>query len=339
MGWTPSNTTIGRGILFALGGALGTAFGILLVSYIGDISSHIHAKHAARAYETSASIEADHNCRNLTGADKAYCQEQVARSAREQERQEYELDADQRQAIWSAASGTAAAFSLLFSLVTIAAIYFTYWEQRYSNRVQLANFLDSRRRARQSLAHAQTVSHYQLRPYVFVDKISADRLSDRMFRVTVWLKNFGQTPARHLEAIVTSYVTYDLHKLKPHKTRADLIELDTAAPNACRRAMVPLRFTEKQWESPAYDQAWGVVRIKYRYTDDSGANTFDEVFDYHTTPSELTRDEPTFYLLTRSRLRRSENVAKRQGEFMLHLKRRRRANRKKTEPSKKGKEG
>jgi hypothetical protein len=189
-----------------MGGAVGMAIGTLAVSEFNDVAGHIHAKHAASAYESSRRIEAYHNCRRLTGIEKAYCEDQAARSAREQEREEYELEANQRQGIWSAASGTAAVFGVFFSLVTIAAIYLTYLEQQRANAVAREEFLHARQEAaaaaadrERQLRQADLTTRAQLRCYLNSEDETCS-FDDTGAKVTLGYtyKNVGLTPAHEV---------------------------------------------------------------------------------------------------------------------------------------------
>jgi hypothetical protein len=267
---------------------------------------------------------------------RAYCIDKAKRSEREQQRAEYQLEADKQNANWTHQASEAAVAGLLFSVMTILIVALTFEQQARTNRISLFGARINLRSAQRTLAHAQSVSHQELRPYIFIEKFRADQLTERNFRMTVVFKNYGQTPARNLEAIATTYVTYDLHKLKAHRSKKDRIELGTCPPNATRRILIPMGFTEKQWEAPPYDPAWGVLRVKYSYTDDGERHVFEEAFDYHTDPKGITKDEPEFYLLTRSEIAHSQKMAAKQGEFILPMRRRRLARR--SQPQKEGDE-
>ena len=296
--------------------------------------SYVYVDQATKAYARSAQIEAQANCRNLAGLDRAYCIDKAYRSARAEQRQEYQLQAERDNAAWTAGATKAAAFGLLLTVATLVALFINYEQQQ----LQIE---ESRDRFRKNFAHTQSVSHQELRPYVFVDKITPEQVSERAYRVVIWFRNFGRTPARNLETVVTTYVTRDVSKLRPLKPRADRIELGTAAPDAYRRALVPLIFTKQQWEAPAFDQAHGVVRIKYTYTDDTDTDRFEESIDYLTDPIALTKDEPMFYLLNEQRIRRERRYRAKQGDFIplmrrIEAKRRRREREEAEKPSAEG---
>lgn len=335
MGWAGNVRTIRRLLLLALGGTLGIAIAVFVRGEEADTAIDSGAQKAAQTYERSRRIETEYNCAHLAGIDKLYCADQAARRAREAQRQEYDTAAQEKNMVWTKASATAAGLGVFFTIVTILALFLNYVEQTRANQIQFLNFMDARRRARQTLAHARGVSHSELRPYVFVDKIVPEQISERNYRIIVWFRNFGQTPARNLETIVTPYVTKDLSKLRKHRPRADRIELGTAAPNGCRRAITSLLFSKAQWEAPAFDRAYGVLRVKYSYTDDSGTSAFEESFDYDTDPVALTKEEPMFYLLTNQRIKNEKRHRARQGDLLplmrkIHA-RRQRAERKKAE--------
>jgi hypothetical protein len=306
-----------RLLLLSLGGTLGVAVAVVVMGEWADRVVDRDANRAAQYYERSRRIETYHDCFQLTGFEKLYCEDQAVSRARDRQRQQYETAANRKAAIWTKAAGIAAGLAVFFSVVTVIAVFLTYTEQARANRIQFLHLTDARRRARQTLAHAEGVSHQDLRPYVFVDQIVPVQISERVFRVIVCLKNFGKTPARNMEAVVTAYVTRNLHKLKPLRVRADRIQLGTAGPSGIRRAMRPLIFTQSEWEAPAFDRASGVVRVKYSYTDDTGENRFEEAFDYYTDPAALTKEEdPRFFLLTEKFIKEEGRRQARQGDFL-----------------------
>lgn len=283
------------------------------------------ANYAASQYAGEANVRAKSSCGLLSGVEKLDCSERIYRRAREQSRQEYELAAQRQNALWNAAMGEAAMIGGALSVFTLLLVFFTYAEQREANEIAGRQHEQSRRDAEANLAHARRVSQLELRPYVFVDKIEREQLAERYFQLVVWLKNFGRTPARNLEAIVTTYVARDLSKLRKHRPRADRIELGTAGPDSSRRAFSPLIFTEAQWEAPAFDRAYGIIRVKYTYTDDTGETRFEESFDYYTDPTAIMKDEPMFYLLTPTMLEKRKRWEARQGDLLTYMRRKTRA--------------
>jgi hypothetical protein len=324
MGWWASVKRFGFRqwlLLVLILGGVGLATTIYLRGMTEDIRSHASSQNAASAYESDARIEANSQCRYLTGADQTNCVDRAYSRARDKQREEYELEADRRNATWTAVGGQAAAFGMLYTLVTVLVLFLTFQVQMEDRREARKQFLISRRHDRESLEHSQRVSDQELRPYVFVDRITPEEISERDYRIVVWLKNFGKTPARNMEAVVTTYVTRNLAKLQELKPRAHRIELGTAGPDGCRRAISPLTFSKKEWEAPAFERAYGVVRIKYWYTDDTGSQRFEESIDYYTDPIALTRDEPMFYLLTKAQIRYAKRVMDRQGELLPVLRR------------------
>jgi hypothetical protein len=284
-------------------------------------NNYSQAEYEAGVDARRARHQANYECAGLPPPKEASCRHPIISRAREEQRREYEVEAQQNAALWGEAMGKAALIGMFFTVFGLVLIFETFDQQRAANRRARKEFLLARKHDLRSLKHSQWVSHQELRPYVFVDKITPEQLSDRVFRIVVWLKNFGQTPARNIEAIVTTYVTRDLSKLRPLKSRADNIQLGTAAPNAFRRAMKPLIFTAAQWESPPFDLAMGVVRIKYTYTDDTGENRFEESFDYFTDADALVKEEPMFYLLNEQRVREERRRQAQQGDFLKLLKR------------------
>ncbi|MBA3512386.1 hypothetical protein [Sphingomonas sp.] len=109
------------------------------------------------------------------------------------------------------------------------------------------------------------------------------------------LKNFGRTPARKIQAFIQSFVSESLNTAREF-TEADRIYLDVAAPEACRRAFTPLSFTKEQWDAEP-TKAHAIIRVKYVY-EDEGGNEYGELLEYYSSRTNMTRDEPRFYLLT-----------------------------------------
>lgn len=156
--------------------------------------SKVRADNAAAAYEQSASVEANHSCGYLTGADKAYCYDRAFRRARDEERQEYELQAEREQAIWAGASGKTAIFGEVFSVVTIVALFLAFIEQRRSNRISYLGLVDARRRARQTISETRRLGEAQTRAYLSVTDCSVI-FGKGVPSLRPTIRNAGQSPA------------------------------------------------------------------------------------------------------------------------------------------------
>jgi hypothetical protein len=273
------------------------AMTIMFTSIFEEVGSQADARKVADAYERSAGIQAQYNCHYLRGAEKANCVDRIFDRARDKQREEYQLAANRKAASWDAAAGKAASLGLLFSAVTILAVFLTFREQQRTTSRARAQFLVSRKHDRKSLAHTQRVTQAELRPYLFVEKIEVwERGGRGMFQLAIWLKNFGRTPARNIRAQIKAYASESVNDLRDFDSD-DGIELGAAAPDHQRRAYWPLNFTEEEWANPSW-ACYGILRLAYTYTDDEG-NCFPEYFDYYAEQSDLTRlGDPVFFLLT-----------------------------------------
>ena len=186
MRWARSNV-IAMLLLLGVLGSFGAMAFMIYRGEVADVALGKYGDNAGEAQERSRRVETQHNCLPLPPAERDYCKDQAARSARERERQEYEFVTSIKNANWTKAQGTAAAIGLFFSMVTILLLYLNYEAERGAK-------IQARQDATDMLNETRRIGEAQTRAYLSIGacKIMFD---DAKLSVSPTIRNSGQSPA------------------------------------------------------------------------------------------------------------------------------------------------
>ena len=182
--------------------------GYWLMFYSMGASTARHDERAQRygaAYAADAVDRVEKQCVGLLGRRLAECATEIVDASRESQRSESDLGAQWEAANWVKWAGVLAAAQLFISGLGLYALLETIKQGR--------NALKRARKANQIARHTAKM---QLRPYLYlesVDHLIVWRQQVKHFdmlnpspKVTIPLKNFGQTPAKNIRLRVMAEV-------------------------------------------------------------------------------------------------------------------------------------
>lgn len=95
----------------------------------------IEARESAYRGSDRASIKVDRNCVGLAPTPKAKCAREIADANRENQRKEYDLEAQRTTAIWTGFMGAAALVGMAFSIIGVGLIFVTFQATRQANNI------------------------------------------------------------------------------------------------------------------------------------------------------------------------------------------------------------
>lgn len=144
-----------------------------------SLDQHDAEQHAAH-YEDVRGAEAQKcGIGLLTIAQRNGCEEAVAETAREHERQEYELQAYRDAAVWTKTAAEVASIAGLIATMTVLLLYQTLGAQR------------------RTIRETRRIGEAQTRAYLSIITCTA-MFSDGKPSVKITLRNSGQSPALHV---------------------------------------------------------------------------------------------------------------------------------------------
>lgn len=241
------------------------------------------AEYAAYTYE-----KVGHECVGLTRVNQAECVAKATNERRANEREEQDLVAQRQSALWAYIMGAAAVIGMGLSVVGVVLVYTTFHETRKANEI------------------ATRVSAAELRPYLFVEKVTISDFQELdepdeygdvskkgpiFGRVTIHLRNFGKVPARNITVYRKSYLT-KLDQGRFWKYDFDRIATLVCAPGHVRKTFAPFKLNASERVDFKENILEYILRLRFTFEDDVG-NCFEE-----RSAFLLAGDEPeTFYLL------------------------------------------
>lgn len=212
-------------ILATLGVAVFAAFFWFLVIDLRAVHSGIEERAAynANKYTANANDKIGRSCVKLAPVEQLKCTEEAEQAARENQREEYDLAAQQTTSWWTQVMGVAALIGMALSAIGVALVWRTFREQKRTNDLAHADAERSRIDARESaksaaeairiaqdnaestkaqVAVAQGTAKDQLRAYVGIESLAVGRTPGvGMDHFIVMLKNSGATPASGVSVI------------------------------------------------------------------------------------------------------------------------------------------
>lgn len=233
-----------RGVVYALIG-LATA-GLLIWWLVVDLSM------VDQAYQHSAADKSDYyryyadeqirkNCLTSPGLYEPDCAEQAREAAREAQRREQDLAAQNVTAWWTKIMGIAAIIGMALSGVGVVLVWTTFRETKRTNRIAMKENARSTRRAakagdetnralkaseqsaiagvraavaaQEANSVAKEGQRRQFRPYVYLEEphIEWDNMPSHNYvgdtaPVTLYFKNYGQSPAKNVLVTARAFI-------------------------------------------------------------------------------------------------------------------------------------
>jgi hypothetical protein len=224
------------------------------------------AEYSAYTYE-----KVGQSCLRLSSPDKVECLAQARHERRAYERNEQDLVAQRQSALWAYIMGAAAVIGMGLSVIGVFLVWTTFNETRRANEI------------------ASRVSAADLRPYLFVDKVTLDGLDDigevdehggfdrngpAIGKVTIYFRNFGKVPARNIVLFKKSYLA-KLHAGRFWRPRFDHIRMLVCAPGHERKAFARFVLTGAERADFNKNTLEFILRLRFTYEDDAG-NSYKE---------------------------------------------------------------
>jgi hypothetical protein len=156
--------------------------------------------------------------------------------------------------------------------------------------------------AQGSLALERHAKSAQVRPYLYVDHIDLVEREPHEYRVTIWFKNYGSTPARHIQVRSFCYFGGDMLNLREFADYNHLFDAGVAPPNHTRRTFEFFYLTPNRLYRLTRRTSRLILRLEYCYVGDDRDPPYNEAIDYFLDAEGLSTK--TFYLLTASNRRR-----------------------------------
>lgn len=177
-----------RSVVPAVAGLAIVASGLwLLVRDLSAVdSAYRHsAADASIKYQRDAQAYMKERCFSPAGLREIDCASKAEEAAREGQRKEQDLAAQNITAWWTKVMGIAAMIGMALSAVGVWLIKATFDETKAS--VGVANA---------ALTHARDATERQLRAYIGIESIGLGNADQPVDRFNLQIKNFGQTPAK-----------------------------------------------------------------------------------------------------------------------------------------------
>ncbi|WP_447526821.1 hypothetical protein [Parasphingorhabdus sp. NYA22] len=165
-----------------LGLAIIAFFGIAIGAWLWISSQNLEAAidhqaaENAHDYTQSPYIGVEDECPMISSAEIDKCIFEKQERAREGRRKEYDLQAQQKAALWSRTTGRATIIAMAVGFFGIGLVFYTFWEAR---RAANAGF------------EANRIAQNAQRPWLIVNAIKMNEDGS----ISVCFKNIGKTPA------------------------------------------------------------------------------------------------------------------------------------------------
>ncbi|MCC4256724.1 MULTISPECIES: hypothetical protein [Sphingobium] len=188
------------------------------------------------------------------------------------------------------------ALGLAFGFVTmVAAIGAAIYARYAANETRRG--ADYAERGLKFVAEANAAD---IRPYLFIDKVTADEIDDQIV-VTFWLRNYGRMPARSIVARAHCYISTYHEEIRPDVLTADKIPIPHCAPGQDRRVFSRVWISREDRDLMDQGQLELIIRVRYWYYGRS-IRRFSERADYWTDGAGLHKG--LFYVLDEDRRKR-----------------------------------
>ena len=146
------------------------------------------ASRSATHYSESAKKNVAAKCFNLAGQARADCAQPIEDAAREAQRGEYDLAAQQTMAVWTAVMGGVAVFGVALSAVGVGLVWTTFEATRKANKIAMDTF---------ELASRPWLIPRIEGDYLRLNKVNFEAQvgTVRYIYAQVWIENYGDMPA------------------------------------------------------------------------------------------------------------------------------------------------
>jgi hypothetical protein len=196
---------------------VGLPFVVLLMgvgSFIGAALSELknqgEADNYATEYAHQEGEETQRRCAVIIPVSKRLdCQDAIKQATREQQRREYEVEADRNSAVWNEAMGEAALIGGIVSILTVVLVFLTFEREMLNAKAARGDAKDAANAAERALEAAnktakaaagqvkiaRETAYLQLRAYLSIDRITVLDVTKGVITGSLFVKNAGQTPA------------------------------------------------------------------------------------------------------------------------------------------------
>jgi len=162
-------------------GVCAASLWFLIVDLSSADSAYNHAaSNASVKYERDAEAYIKERCFSPSGLREVDCVSKADEAAREGQRKEQELAAQNITAWWTKVMGIAALIGMALSAIGVWLVKTTFDETKKSNDI------------------AEAAHRMERRPYIYMDKADYQRKSQEICTFIVNLKNYGASPAHNL---------------------------------------------------------------------------------------------------------------------------------------------
>lgn len=213
---------------------------------------HQNAKAHVEQYTQEARRQIKQECMVAPRPERDRCAQAIQDRAREQQRREYEVEAQRNSAVWNEAMGEAAIQGLPFAAMTVILIFAAFLLQAHANRHAVEAFGQAREDAQSAASAAEKgvraanrtaaaaakqikisedTAYRELRAYIGL-RTSITRISSGLIKGRIMVKNAGQTPARFKLYIGTWIGPFPLPALPPDAPAPNLFEQHNPFVNA-----------------------------------------------------------------------------------------------------------
>ncbi|EQB06244.1 hypothetical protein [Sphingobium baderi] len=189
------------------------------------------------------------------------------------------------------------ALGLAFGFITmLAAIGAAIYARHAANETRRG--ADYAERGLKFVAEANSAD---IRPYLFIDKVTADEVEDQVV-VTFWLRNYGRMPARSIVARAHCYISTYHEEIRPNVLKANKIPIPHCAPGQDRRVFSRVWISREERDLMDQGELELIIRVRYWYYGRS-IRKFSERADYWTDGAGLHKG--VFYVLDEERRKRA----------------------------------
>lgn len=271
----------------------------------------VGTEYRASEYAKTTDERISRTCAALVGPAFTECVTEQVKASREDQRTEYDLQAQQdsaEAAFWMAIIGTATL------LATLIALWFVKGTLE-ATRKAVEETGEATAAMKEANRIASTMTAAELRPYVFIERIeltnikSSDVEPDETSpatldpdapparkgvltgQVIIHLHNFGKVPARNITVYSKTYLGR-IYAGRYWKLQFRITNLWVCAPNHERRVFLPLYVKEEEREGFDLGVIDFFLRLRYTFEDDAG-NRYKESGAFRLDGTNLE----TFFLL------------------------------------------
>jgi hypothetical protein len=195
--------------------AVALSFLISDLSTVDSAYSHAAAD-AAVEYERDASTYIEKRCFTPTGLGEPDCAAKAHEAAREGQRKEQDLAAQNITAWWTKVMGIAALIGMALSAVGVWLVKTTFDETRKSNEI------------------ARMSQRPWINAEINLEGIARDE-NGYVLRVVIVAKNYGLSPAIHLRAVVDGFFAHDILSIEKVEFWDARSRMNRAVSEAVRR--------------------------------------------------------------------------------------------------------